>query len=246
MQAVVLAGGLGTRIRAVSGNLPKGLIPIQGVPFLLYQMNWLYRNGIENILILTGYGSEEIKSVLGHRFRNLSISYSDEGEKLMGTAGALRLALDRNLLEPGFILLYGDSFLPVDLSVFLSKSKGSDCSIMGVLKNDNSWDRSNVIFSNGYVNLYDKEQTDPIKAGMRYIDYGVSFIKRDIIFDDVRPGEVQDLAPIFNKLSVQGKLYGFEFNKRFFEIGSPEGLSDFKSYVSANPEAVPVLGVERD
>ena len=111
MQAVILAGGLGTRIRREARGLPKGLIPIHGIPFLLYQLAWLYKNHIKSIVILTGYGAEQISNTVGNSYRNIPIWYSEEVGTLLGTAGALRLAADRGLLQERFIILYGDSYL---------------------------------------------------------------------------------------------------------------------------------------
>src|ERR1044072_1653700 len=100
MQCVILAGGLGTRIRARSGDLPKSLIPVRGKPFLFYQREWLARQNVGGVVLSVGYRGEAIADAVGDGSRfGLSVAYCDEGGTLRGTGGALRLAAERNLLE---------------------------------------------------------------------------------------------------------------------------------------------------
>jgi NDP-sugar pyrophosphorylase family protein len=103
---------------------------------------------------------------------------------------------------------------------------------MAVMRNQDRWDRSNVVFKDGKVLLYDKSASDPAGAGMQYIDYGVSVLTRDVIMDMIAPGEITDLAPLLKQLSIEGRLIGYEVSERFYEIGSPQGLDDFEAYLS--------------
>ena len=95
---------------------------------------------------------------------------------------------------------------------------------MTVLRNEGRWDRSNAIYQQGLVVLYDKQAL----PGMQYIDYGLSCCRR-ALFDDSAPS---DLSALFHQLSLTGRLAGFEVHERFYEIGSPAGLQDFEQYLA--------------
>jgi NDP-sugar pyrophosphorylase family protein len=163
----------------------------------------------------------------------LSVAYADEGDALRGTGGALRFNADLGLLEPGFFVLYGDSFLPIDLAPMWRVSEMGRACTMAVLHNRGRWDKSNVIFKDGKIVLYDKFASDQGAAHMEYIDYGISVLTRDVILGEIHSDKVGDLAKLLNSLSVQGRLKGHEVFERFYEIGSPQGLDDFESYVRA-------------
>ncbi len=233
MQCVILAGGLGTRIRDRSGYLPKALIPVLGKPFVFYQLEWLARQNIDRVVMSVGYRGDMIAKAVGDGSQfGLRIRYADEGDQLRGTGGALRYIADLALLDPSFFILYGDSYLPIELApIWEVSGRGCFCT-MAVMRNQDRWDRSNVVFKDGKVLLYDKSASDPAGAGMQYIDYGVSVLTRDVIMDMIAPGEITDLAPLLKQLSIEGRLIGYEVSERFYEIGSPQGLDDFEAYLS--------------
>jgi NDP-sugar pyrophosphorylase family protein len=168
----------------------------------------------------------------GARF-GLSVAYSDEGEKLRGTGGALRLAADLDLLDESFFLLYGDSYLPIDLAPVWRRSDEGQVCTMTVLRNQGRWDRSNALIRPNGDLYYDKTIADPISAGMDYIDYGLSVLRRDAVCNAIASGAKADLAALLNELSTAGELRAHEVHERFYEIGSPEGLDDFAAYISA-------------
>src|SRR5205823_13808961 len=119
--------------------------------------------------------------------------YCDEGENLRGTGGALRLAADRDLLDTGFFVLYGDSYLPIELAPLWHTSESGHVPTMAVMQNRGRWDRSNVIFRDGKIVLYDKTGGGSAKTNMDYIDYGVSVLPRDVIVESFGADEVADL-----------------------------------------------------
>ncbi len=139
----------------------------------------------------------------------------------------MRLAFDQGALNDSFFVLYGDSFLPVDFAPVGSAFEASHApALMTVLRNQGRWDRSNVVYSEGRVILYDKHSSSP---QMDYIDYGLSAIRREVIERTKTP--VFDLSTLFHDLSVAGELAGYEVTQRFYEIGSPQGLRDLEEYV---------------
>ena len=136
MQCVILAGGMGTRIRERSGDMPKALIPVLGKPFIFYQLEWLACQAVTQVVLSIGYHGKLIQSAVGDGAQyGLSVAYADEGNALRGTGGALRFIADLELLESGFFVLYGDSFLPIDLApMWRVSGEGRDCT-MAVLRN---------------------------------------------------------------------------------------------------------------
>ena len=104
---------------------------------------------------------------------------------------------------------------------------------MTILKNENRWDKSNVVYRDGELLLYDKHASDPAALGMTYIDYGLSVLTRETIMERLPAGTVIDLAQLLHALSVEGKLRACEVFERFYEIGSPQGLDDFAGFIAS-------------
>jgi NDP-sugar pyrophosphorylase family protein len=235
----VLAGGLGTRMRPSTETLPKSMLTAAGKPFVHYQLDWLASEGVTDVVYSIGYRGGTIRDYVGDGSRwGIRAVFVDEGERLLGTAGALRLAFDQGVLDPTFAVLYGDSYLRVSLpSMWQRFEESGHPALMTVLRNAGSWDRSNVIYRDGQVLLYDKQAVDPLPPSMQFIDYGISILRRDLV-ERIPPAVRADLAPVLSRLSVEGRLAGFEASERFYEIGSPQGLEDFEQYIlSTRPEA---------
>lgn len=232
MQCLILAGGPGTRMRPLTDHLPKSLIPVNGVPFVHYQLDRLARQGVRKIVFSVGYLGDMIRDFVGDGARRrLEIAWVDEGKRLLGTAGAVRLAVDEGVMDEEFMVIYGDSYPLIELSSLWKAAKGRADLTMAVFRNDGRWDKSNVIFKDGRVILYEKGRNDEAAIGMRHIDYGLSVLSRKAIIEQVAPGEWADLADVFHRLSIEGRLSGYEVADRFYEIGSPEGLKGFEAYL---------------
>jgi D-glycero-alpha-D-manno-heptose 1-phosphate guanylyltransferase len=118
MQAIILAGGLGTRLRAVVPDLPKPMAPVAGRPFLAYILDALAEAGFESVVLAVGYRHEAIRDHFGDHHRGLALRYSVESSPL-GTGGALRLALDQVEADPVFVL-NGDTWLELDYHTMLA------------------------------------------------------------------------------------------------------------------------------
>jgi NDP-sugar pyrophosphorylase family protein len=162
----------------------------------------------------------------------------DEGSELRGTAGALRLALDQGALASEFLVLYGDSYLPGALPVV--EAAWETCgapALMAVTRNDGRWDRSNAVYDSGRVVLYDKRPASRPREAMRWIDHGVSVLRGDLARERLQPGGRADLGDLMHELSVEGRLAGVEMPERFYEAGSPAGLSDLEAYLQARSAA---------
>ena len=232
MQCVILAGGLGTRLWPMTQDLPKSLVPINGRPFAEYQLAWLSRQNITNVVFCIGYLGGQIRAAVGNGSRfGVDVRYADEGNELKGTGGALRGAFDAGLLAESLFVLYGDSFLPVQFAPVFAAFHACGCrALMTVMHNDNRWDTSNAVFAAPFVTLYDKHSDHATRARMRYIDYGLSVLARDLIGERIPAGVKMDLADLFKKMSLAGELGGLEIVDRFYEIGSPNGIAEFSQF----------------
>jgi NDP-sugar pyrophosphorylase family protein len=238
MQCVILAGGLGTRMQPATETVPKPLLPVSGRPFVHHQLAWLREQGVREAVFCIGYRGGQLRSFVGDgRAWDIAVRYVDEGERLRGTAGALRLALDAGALAESFTVLYGDSYLPIELPPIWAafRERGSRA-LMAVLRNENRWDASNVVFEGGRVVVYDK-RPEKRRPELAWIDYGLAILSRDLIAERIEAGAAADLADLYRDLSREGLLDGFEVEQRFYEVGSPEGLADLERYLASASHA---------
>jgi NDP-sugar pyrophosphorylase family protein len=219
-------------MRPLTETMPKALLPVLGKPFCDWQLDLLASQRIERVVYSVGYRSEMLRDHVGDGARfGLEVSWIDDGARPLGTGGALRRALDSRLLDEAFFVLYGDSYLPIETTRVESAWRYSNLpALMVVLRNEGRWDKSNAVFANGKVVLYDKGRSE---AEMEWIDYGLSVLTRDVIAERVPSGTVVDMADVLRDLSLEGLLAGFEAAERFYEAGSPEGLRDLEEYLRA-------------
>jgi NDP-sugar pyrophosphorylase family protein len=242
----LLAGGLATRMRPLTEGVPKSLLRIDGEPFLVHQLRLLVDRGISKVVICCGHLGEQIEAFAGDGSRfGCQISYSYDGNPLLGTGGALRRALP--YLGNSFFVMYGDSYLLADLArawkAFLASGKPA---LMTVFRNDGKWDTSNVEMRAGEIICYDKRNSRP---EMRHIDYGLSLLHASAL--QSWPEDTPfDLATVMGGLAAEGKLAGYEVFGRFYEIGSPAGLQMTEQMLaslrkSAESELISPIGCER-
>jgi N-acetyl-alpha-D-muramate 1-phosphate uridylyltransferase len=226
LPVAILAGGLATRMRPITTTIPKALIEVAGKPFIHRQLEYLRGQGVSKVVLCLGFRGEQIEASVGDGSRfGVAVKYSYDGPKLLDTGGALKRALP--YLSDRFFVLYGDSFLPCDFAAvqraFMESGKPA---LMTVMRNEDRWDKSNVLFQDGRVLEYNKRAPRP---EMAYIDYGLGVLCSDVLFSQ-SSRDVFDLASVYYELSLTGRLAGFEVHERFYEIGSPEGLKDAENY----------------
>ena len=228
LPVAILAGGLATRLQPITEKIPKSLVDIAGEPFLAHQLRLLHSHGIRKAVLCVGHLGEMIERDFGDGATfGVELRYSFDGPVLLGTGGALRLALP--LLGDAFFVLYGDSYLPVDYAAVGEAWRASaKDALMTVFQNEGAWDTSNVEFSDGKLLLYDKRDRTP---AMRYIDYGLSIFKASV-FADRASGERFDLSDVQRDLVAQGRMAGYEVRERFYEVGSHAGLAELSALLS--------------
>jgi NDP-sugar pyrophosphorylase family protein len=222
LPVALLAGGLATRLRPITEKIPKLLVEVAGEPFFSHQIRLLKQNGLTRIVLCVGYLGEQIVAQYGDGSKwGVEIQYSFDGEKLLGTGGALIRALPK--LGDAFYVLYGDSYLPINYqAVGRAFLQSGQPGLMTVFENHEAYDASNVWFADGQIKLYDKKNKVP---QMKHIDYGLGVFRADAFAASPRDAVV-DLAAIQTDLSQQGRLAGYELKERFYEIGSPAGLNE--------------------
>lgn len=223
----ILAGGMATRLWPKTKSRPKSMLEIAGQPFIAHQLELVRREGITEVVICAGFLGEQIRDFVqnGERW-GIKVNYSFDGERLLGTGGALRKAL----LSLGdiFWVMYGDSYLDTHylpiLDYFLSTNK---LGLMTVFQNNGRWDRCNVLFKNGQICKYDKRYPDP---EMTHIDYGLSLLRKEALMEKSE-GEVFNLADLYAELVKKKDMLGYEVEERFYEIGSMEGQVETRVYL---------------
>jgi NDP-sugar pyrophosphorylase family protein len=227
----ILAGGLATRLRPLTEKIPKLLVEVAGEPFFSHQIRLLKKAGLTRLVLCVGYLGEKVVETYGDGAKfGLRIEYSFDGEKLLGTGGALIRA--RPKLGDAFYVLYGDSYLPIDYRAvgdFFLKS--NRLGLMTVYKNDGHYDTSNVWFESGEIKVYDKKHKVP---QMDHIDYGLG-VFHAAAFDGFPRDAVVDLADVQTSLVQKKQLAGYEIKDRFYEIGSPAGLNELDALLKKKP-----------
>lgn len=228
-ECVILAGGVASRLGTQAGDLPKTLVPVAGRPFADHQLTWLAEQGVTQVVYCIGYRGDQIRDYVGSGERwGMNVTYVDEGADLRGTGGALRLAYDAGALGESYAVLYGDSYLDVNLRrVHEAFQASGQPALMTVLRNEGRWDKSNADFDGALVTRYSKMEGD-----FEWIDYGLSILTRDIA-SEIPNDEPADLAKLFTRLSRERRLAGFEVTERFYEIGSPSGLAELERFLGS-------------
>lgn len=227
MQAVILAGGLGTRLRAVAPDTPKVLVPVAGHAFVEHQFALLRRSGLTRVLMCIGHFGERVKAHVGDGSRfGMKVDYAEEDpDRLLGTAGALVHALPR--LEGVFLVMYGDSYLPTDYAAFARWfCQGARRAAMTVFRNEGRWDASNTRIRGDRVVFYSKK-AKPGEA--EFIDYGLSAYRREVMERYADRAPPLDLAQVQSDLVASGEMGAFEVHERFYEVGKPEGLAELEA-----------------
>jgi NDP-sugar pyrophosphorylase family protein len=223
---LILAGGRATRLGAVTQAIPKALVPLAGRPFIDHQLAGVRGQGVREVVMCVGHFADQIRAHVGggERF-GLRVRYSDDGATLRGTGGAVRRALP--LVGGRCFVLYGDSLLDVDYGRTLAALPPDALGLMTVYRNENSFDRSNVVWRDGRLLRYSKRDAT---AEMTHIDYGLSLLRRAAI-ERIPEDRPSDLAELYAALVEAGEMVGCEVTERFYEIGSPAGLREAEEFV---------------
>jgi len=219
-QALILAGGKGTRLGEITRKVPKPMLPIAGRPFLDHLVEMIERHGYEDILLLGGYLGEVLEAAYDkRRIGGAAIRVMREKVPL-GTAGALTVA--RDALDPRFLMMNGDAFFDINLRALEQASRQSGATATLALRSvDNATRYGRVIEDEGKIVAF--MEKDLSRPGPGVINGGIYVLKREIL-DLVRGLPCSLEQDVFPALVERGEIRGKAFDGYFLDIGLPETL----------------------
>jgi len=220
--AIILSGGLGTRLRSVVPELPKPLAPIANRPFLEYLLDYWIEQGVDHFILSVGYRHEMLINHFGSSYRGIELSFVIE-ETPLGTGGGLLLALQKHNIRSPFLLLNGDTFFAVELKALIEffhknntdwlfslfrtdeekRYMGIEVTQSGEITKLNSGKNNHRRVANGGVYLVNPRALIEIKKTQG---------DKVSLEDDIFP----------TALDSGQRLFGMEFNGAFIDIGTPD------------------------
>ncbi len=221
MQALILVGGEGTRLRPLTSTQPKPVVPLVGQPFLAYMLEWLRGHGVDDVILSCGFMPDGVRSVLGDGAAlGIRLRYIEEPTPL-GTGGALRYAGD--VLDERFLMLNGDVLTDIDVSAQLEQHERTgaratlaligveDPSAYGLVRRHEDGSVS------GFV-----EKPRPEEIDTNLVNAGVYVLQHDVLDAMAPPGtKISIERELFPTLVGDG-LYGYEASGYWMDIGTPE------------------------
>lgn len=234
--AIILAGGLGTRLQSVVADVPKCMAPIKGVPFINYVITHLQKNGIKQFIFSLGYKSEIIIDHLDKNYAHISKTYVVEKEQL-GTGGAIKEAC-KYVSEKNVVIVNGDTLFNIDLDKMINfhRSHAADCTIALKLLPNCSRYGTVVINSQSLVKAF----TEKRASEQGYINGGIYVLDVNSFLNDELPVQFSFEKDWLQKNFGVKKIYGVKNNRYFIDIGIPE---DFEK---ANAQLEKVINMRRE
>lgn len=245
-EAIILAGGLGTRLKSELSNLPKSMAPINGIPFLRYQLNYLAQYNIKTVHLAVGFMSDVIIDYFGNSYLKMDIIYSKENNPL-GTGGAILQALGNTNTEE-ILILNGDTMFQIDLKAFFNSHIQSNADFSLALKALKNVDRYGVVLTNNQNRVIGFEEKQ-LKENC-LINGGIYLLNKSILdsysFSNKFSFEKEFLETKYNELNFNG----YKSNSYFLDIGIPSDYNksqeDFKSFDNWDIDKSWTLFLDRD
>ena len=227
MQAILLCGGLGTRLREVVKDVPKPMAPINGTPFMQIKLDQLVDAGVSRVVFATGYKKEIIRDYFGDNYRGMEICYSEENEPL-GTGGAIKQALEY-ITEANVIVMNGDAYIDIDLKALMQHHLDNPCTATIAVKPMHNFDRyGNCIFDGILIKEFIEKQ--PTHFG--HINLGCYVLSRNI-FDGLGLDKKFSFENDYLNIYVKTKPHHVYINDGYFiDIGIPSDYFSFIDYMS--------------
>ena len=218
-QAIVLAGGFGTRLQKVVQEVPKPMAPINGRPFLDYQLNYLKSYGIERIIFSVGYKHEHISGYFGVEYQGLKITYAIEHEPL-GTGGGIKNAFEQ-VKKGAALVVNGDTMFKVDLKDFFARHQAAEAVISLALRKVEDVSRYGAVStdSNGRITGFSEKGA---QSGPGLINGGVYLIEKDFFSSHPFPEKFSMEKDAFEQYYQTDPIFGFAYDSYFLDIGIPE------------------------
>ncbi len=219
-EAIVLAGGFGTRLQSVVNDLPKPMAPVAGKPFLSYVLDYLANQGITHAVLSVGYRHEAIIRHFGNEYKNISLTYAIEKEPL-GTGGAIKFAM-QFIENEDFAVLNGDTIFKIDFSEFYRYHKHAQADLSIALRLVEDVSRYGTVLTKDKGRISDFLEKGQ-KAGAGKINGGIYLLNKSIIEKIANfTGNFSMEKDVFERYYATYSFYGFAFNEYFIDIGIPE------------------------
>lgn len=219
MEAIVLAGGLGTRLQSVVRDVPKSMALINDRPFLEYQLDFLIASGISKVILSVGYKRETIMEHFGSRYRTMAIDYAIEEEPL-GTGGGIRLSFWKIKSDMAFVL-NGDSLFRIDLGLLLKKHREKKADITIALRKMEQTDRYGRVMFNRNRRITGFAEKNA-SEGPGFINGGIYLINKSFLMEPFFRGKFSIEKDCFERYYAGARFYGFPSDDYFLDIGIPE------------------------
>lgn len=231
-EAIILAGGFGTRLQTVVSDVPKPMAPVNQEPFLNFIFKYLKHYGINHVVLSTGYLADKISDYYQAEYLGIKVSYTKE-ETPLGTGGGIRLAMEKCHTK-NVLVLNGDSFFDVNLNQYYNQhcTFKSDCSL-ALRKVDNAARYGTIKLGDMGVIKAFREKNGEEKQGL--INGGVYILNRELFLSKTRLNEAFSIEKDFFETRINElNIFGFEHQGYFIDIGIPEDYTkaqtDFKSF----------------
>ena len=237
-QAVIVAGGRGTRLGALTADRPKALVEVGGRPFLDHLVESVRLRGFDRIVLLLGYRADLIErhvadvGAWGLDVQTIATDPDDE------TGRRFRAALDA--IDDRFLFLYCDNLWPMPFEAMWERYQAADLPAMvTVYVNDDGFTRSNVrVGTDGLVQVYDRTREAP---GLQGVEIGYGIFDRDVLAP-LTDANMSFQDALYPGLIERRELAAWTTAHRYYSIGKPERLADTERYVSGSPAVI----VDRD
>src|SRR5690242_18421179 len=230
-QAVILAGGRGTRMRPITNDRPKPMVPILGRPFLEYQIEQLRDQGFERVLMLLGYLPEVVQKHFGDgRGWGVRIEYSVTAPDQLTSS---RVAAARHMMDPCFLLLYCDNYWPMQIDRMWARFReAGKPGLITVYRNKDGHSRGCVMLDqNQHVRLFDRLRTTP---GLREVEISYAIIT-DLCLELLPQEDTLFEEAIYTPLARQGRLTSYVSDHRYYGVGSLERLPTTEAFMRREP-----------
>ena len=218
-EAIILAGGFGTRLRGVIKDLPKPMAPVNGRPFLTYILDYLIDYQYTKVVLSVGYLHEKIEEFFGTQYKSLEIDYAVETEPL-GTGGGILFAMSKCETD-NVLVINGDTMFKVDLDAFEQFHQDKEGLLSIVLREVEDVSRygSVVMDSDNRITLFAEKQ---LSSGRGYINGGVYLIHRDLFAKYPQPEKFSFERDLMTQFYTQEPFYAMPSDGYFIDIGIPE------------------------
>lgn len=232
LEATILAGGKGTRLRSAVSDRPKVLAPVCGRPFITWILDQIALLGIKRVVLCTGYMAQKVEETLGDSYQGMNLIHSRENESL-DTAGAVRLALD-HINASKIMVFNGDSYCQTDLEALVRRHNSVEAKISLLLAGVKDADRYGLVEidnQNRITRFIEKQQAQ----GTGLINGGVYLIDRQVLGDLPVREKISFEKDVFPN-SIGSRMYGWNLARHFIDIGVPESYAQAEKFFSNLPK----------